>query len=124
MTVGRAVLTLVAQLDAEEVAELRELLGLNNPTATAPPERLLTVAEAADRLSLAQETVRRSVRDGRLAARKLGGAWRIDPTDLTTWGASPTREGRGTGRTAPPRRGHGQRRVMADALRSQEGGVM
>lgn len=124
MTVGRAVLTLVAQLDAGELAELRELLGVSEPTTTASPAALLTVADAADLLSLAQETVRRSVRAGRLPARKLGGTWRIDPTDLTTWGTSPTRKGRGTDRTAPHRRADGRRRVMAEALRSEEGRVM
>jgi excisionase family DNA binding protein len=43
---------------------------------------LLTLHEAADRLGVHYMTVYRRVRLGMLAARKVGGQWRIDPADL------------------------------------------
>lgn len=123
MNVGEAVLTLLTQLDAEQRAAARRLLGVGERVAAAEQQRLLSIAEAADFLSVAQETVRRHLRDGRLPGRKVGGTWRIDFADLTEWGMNPsvsrrqsaTRARERAGRTKPPRR------VMADALTASEG---
>ena len=49
------------------------------------PDRLLTVSEAADRLRLNPETIRRWLRDGRLSGLWLGSdkaGWRISERDL------------------------------------------
>lgn len=43
---------------------------------------LLTVEEAANRLRVHPETVRRMIRRGELAAIRVGTIWRIDETDL------------------------------------------
>jgi excisionase family DNA binding protein len=47
-------------------------------------ERLLTVAEIADRLQVDEQTVRRWIRQGRLAAHNFGGkaGYRIQPSAL------------------------------------------
>jgi excisionase family DNA binding protein len=78
----------------------------------AGDDDLLTLHEAADRLGVHYMTVYRRVRLGMLPAHKVGGSWRIDPTDLTAEGADADRvggpsEGSGTPPTAasPHRRG-------------------
>lgn len=50
---------------------------------------LLTVAQAAERLQLNPDTVRKHLRDGVLRGVRVGGQWRI-PAD--TLGMPPTRE--------------------------------
>lgn len=47
--------------------------------------RLLTVAEVADRLRLAKSTVYQFIRDGELAAVRLGRAVRIKPEAVDTF---------------------------------------
>ena len=47
-----------------------------------PHPRLLEVHEVAYRLTSSQETVRRLIRERKLAAIRLGAQWRIDPVDL------------------------------------------
>jgi excisionase family DNA binding protein len=49
------------------------------------PNRLLTIAEAADRLGLHHGTVRRAVARGELPAMKLCSRIRIDPQELEQW---------------------------------------
>ena len=68
---------------------------------------LLTLHEAADRLGVHYMTVYRRVRLGMLAARKVGGQWRVDPADLS-----------GTGRAAPGRRAKPTGAAPARAARS------
>lgn len=46
---------------------------------------LLTVAQAAERLSVNEKTVRRLIHSGRLPALKVGGAVRIDGSELERW---------------------------------------
>ena len=49
-------------------------------------ERLLTVAQVADRLQVSEYTVREWLRTGRLRGHRLGGdklGWRVRPSDLT-----------------------------------------
>ena len=69
-------------------------------TTTPPPQRrtLLTTRQAADRLGLRAETIRRLIDRGDLRAINIGGdasrtsvRWRIDPADLDAWVARPTR---------------------------------
>ncbi len=57
-------------------------------------ERLLTVTEVADFLQVDEQTVRRWIRDGRLAAHRFGGkaGYRIERADLQAFLAK-TREG-------------------------------
>ena len=51
------------------------------PAVPALPH-LLEVSHVAHRLSASQEFVRRLIRDGKLAAIRLGTRWRVDPADL------------------------------------------
>jgi excisionase family DNA binding protein len=44
--------------------------------------RLLTVEEAASRISVNPETIRRMIRRGDLAALKVGNVYRVDQADL------------------------------------------
>lgn len=46
-------------------------------------EALCTVEEAARRLNVHQATIRRMIKRGDLAARRVGRVWRIDPADLS-----------------------------------------
>lgn len=59
------------------------VLPLPLPLVTIP--RLLEVSHVAHRLSASQEFVRRLIRDGRLAAIRIGTRWRVDPRDLETY---------------------------------------
>lgn len=43
---------------------------------------LLTVEEAANRISVHPETIRRMIRRGELSALKVGPTYRVDPYDL------------------------------------------
>ena len=48
-------------------------------------ERLLTVAEVADRLQVSEWTVRDWLREGRLKGHRMGGrklGWRVRPSEL------------------------------------------
>jgi excisionase family DNA binding protein len=54
---------------------------LHLPAVSALPH-LLEVSHVAHRLSSSQEYVRRLIRDGKLAAIRLGTRWRVDPLDL------------------------------------------
>lgn len=47
-------------------------------------EKLLTVQDVAERLQVAERTVREWLRDGRIRGRNLGGraGWRVHPADL------------------------------------------
>jgi excisionase family DNA binding protein len=52
------------------------------------PDRLLTVADIAERLRLNPETVRRWLRDGRLRGIRLGerrAGWRVSERDLAAF---------------------------------------
>jgi excisionase family DNA binding protein len=44
-------------------------------------EPLLTIGELAERIGVHDKTIRRWIQSGRLVARKLGGQWRIHPSD-------------------------------------------
>jgi len=48
----------------------------------------LTPDEVAMRLRLHIQTVRSMLRDGRIPARKIGRAWRVDARELATWAQS------------------------------------
>jgi excisionase family DNA binding protein len=48
----------------------------------------LTPDEVATRLRLHIQTVRSMLREGRIPARKIGRAWRIDARELTSWAQS------------------------------------
>ena len=73
----------------------------------AESTELLTLNEAADRLGVHYMTVYRRVRLGMLAARKVGGQWRVDPVDLA-----------GTGRAAAGRRAKSIGETPARAART------
>jgi excisionase family DNA binding protein len=45
-------------------------------------ERFLSLEDVAERLQVSDRTVRRWVKDGKLAAYKPGREWRIRPSDL------------------------------------------
>jgi len=49
---------------------------------------LLTPAEAAAQLGIAENVIREELRAGRLQGRVIGGRWFIDPQDLTAWHAA------------------------------------
>lgn len=65
----------VAAAVRRELAPLQEAVAA---LATRLPARLLTVEEAAKELGVHKETVRRRVRSGELASRRVGRAIRID----------------------------------------------
>lgn len=48
----------------------------------AAEERFLSLEDVAERLQVSDRTVRRWVKDGKLAAYKPGREWRIRPSDL------------------------------------------
>ncbi len=45
---------------------------------------MITVAEAAKRLKLSQEQVRRNLRDGKLRGQRVGNQWFVDERDALT----------------------------------------
>jgi excisionase family DNA binding protein len=53
--------------------------------AANPAEELLTVAEAATRISMSARYVRRLIAERRIVFYRLGRSVRIDPADLTTF---------------------------------------
>ncbi len=54
----------------------------------------LTLHEVAERLDVHYNTVYRYVRRGRLAARRVGGEWRVDPAELDRFGEDQPRRGK------------------------------
>jgi excisionase family DNA binding protein len=50
-------------------------------TARDLQEPLLSIADVAERCGVVEKTVWRWIKGGRLAARKLGGQWRVHPSD-------------------------------------------
>ena len=60
--------------------------------AVLSAEDILTVPDAARRLQVNQETVRRRIRDGSLQAQKLGNQWFISLEDLDTFKATYDRK--------------------------------
>ena len=76
--------------DALEIGPRVHDAGLPDATARAaefvggqrPVPRLLEVAHVAHRLCASQGYVRRLIREGKLAAIRLGTRWRVDPEDL------------------------------------------
>lgn len=63
---------------------------------TASNQDSLSVAETAQLLGRSTEQVRRYLREGRLAGRRMGGQWFIDPKAVEAFGASQTKEDRFT----------------------------
>ena len=114
---------LLAQLDADDVAELRRLIRVGSSVATEGSRApgtcpLLTVPEAAQLSHCNIETVRRAVRSGKLSARKVGRCYRIDRDDLEAW-LGRTRhvpESPPSQRGPQTRRNRNQRSPMRDAL--------
>lgn len=49
---------------------------------TPAPSSLLTIADVAKRLKVAEITVRRWIKYGEIIAHKIGRQWRISETDL------------------------------------------
>lgn len=73
---------------------------LDAPDRLVPPGTFLTVPEAAAASGLADRTIRRALREGRLAGANVGGRWTVDPADLPRFGRLARRR-HGTG-TVPP----------------------
>ena len=48
-------------------------------------QTMLSVNQAADRLGVKHGTVRKLITSGSLPASRIGGAIRIDPSELETW---------------------------------------
>lgn len=69
---------------------------LDAPDRPVPPGTFLTVPEAAAASGLADRTIRRALREGRLAGATVGGRWTVDPADLPRFGRLARRR-RGTG---------------------------
>lgn len=70
---------IVAALHEDVIAQLAERLRPHLDT----DRRLLTAAQAAERLGLHAKTVVRMAREGRLAAVKIGNGWRFPADQLT-----------------------------------------
>lgn len=87
---GRA---LIAQLDADDLAHLRRMLGLDRGAGDdGTADELLTVEEAAARARCHAETIRRAIRGERLTASRVGSSWRVSAADLAAWLQHPTVE--------------------------------
>lgn len=54
--------------------------------------KILTAAQAADRLQVNHMTMLKYLRDGLIHGRKLGKEWRILDTDLEAWVSEGTRK--------------------------------
>lgn len=54
------------------------------------PDPVMTVSEVAAYLKIAESTVYRLVKEGRLPGRKVGGAWRFSRQELEKWLVQPT----------------------------------
>ena len=86
---GRA---LLAQLDPEDLASLRDALGLAGGAGSdSTDDGLLTVDEAAARARCHAETIRRAIRSHSLAATRVGSNWRVSASDLAAWLGRPRR---------------------------------
>ena len=92
------------EVAARLAARVRPFLTAPTPGDEALADRLLTVAEAATRAHVHVETIRRAVRDGRLAiAGRVGRSARIEPAEVDRWLAEAS-DPDGTIRTPPVRR--------------------
>jgi excisionase family DNA binding protein len=65
---------------------------------------LITVADAARELSRSTEQVRRYLREGRLAGRRMGGQWFIERSAVESFGKAATKEDRFTRKLRPASR--------------------
>ena len=54
-------------------------------TPLVPPERLLTIADVADRCQVSSRSVRRWIDDGRLKVIRLGRSVRVSERDLAAF---------------------------------------
>ena len=92
------------EMAARLAARMRPFLTESTSFDQVPADRLLTVADAASRAHVHIETIRRAVRDGRLAiAGRVGRSARIEPLELDRWLAGASDAG-GTIRTSSARR--------------------
>lgn len=92
------------EMAARLAARVRPFLSASADDGEAPSDRLLTVAEAASRAHVHAETIRRAVREGRLAiAGRVGRSARIRAAEVDRWLAGDSDAG-GTIRTSPVRR--------------------
>jgi excisionase family DNA binding protein len=110
---------LLAQLDADDLAELRRLIApeASNHREPSATRSLVSCAQAAEQASVHVETIRRKIRSGELPASRIGRSLRIDATDLDTWlsadGHAPLPSTSDRSRAATRR---GPRRPLADAM--------
>ena len=56
-----------------------------SPVNTDPPQRLLTIKDAAAVLQVSDKTVRRWIDAGDLVAHRIGRQWRVSQGDLETF---------------------------------------
>lgn len=92
------------EMAARLAARVRPFLLVSASGVEMPAGRLLTVAEAASRAHVHVETVRRAVREGRLAiAGRVGRSARIQPAEVDRWLTGPSDPGETIG-TQPARR--------------------
>ncbi len=80
-----------AEIIVQEWLETAHDLGRAVP---APQGRLLTIAEAAERLGLSVTMVRRYCADGKIPAQKIGRDWAILWRDVEHFAATPRHSGR------------------------------
>lgn len=81
------VAALLAELDDDSLDELARRLA-PRLAAVSPlndSSRALTAAQAAQRASLHDRTIRRALAAGTLAGHVIAGRWRIAPDDLASW---------------------------------------
>lgn len=72
--------------------------------ATSINQQGLSVADAARQLNRSTEQVRRYLREGRLAGRRVGGQWFIDAQAVESFGKEQSREQRFTKDLKPAQR--------------------
>ena len=84
---------LLAELDDEALDELARLLAPRLvaavPQARDEEPSLLSRCKAAERLGISRRTVYRALADGSLQGRRMGSAWRIEPSALSAWSMRP-----------------------------------
>lgn len=105
LTLAPEQLEVLAERAAELVLE-RLRSAANHPHGA--PATPLTIAEAATRLRLHENTIRRRIDAGTLPARKIAGRWRIQAGDLAVLDEEPAARTATGARSRRPRKPVGE----------------
>lgn len=84
--------------------ETADTNGMESMDHSGSNRDVMTVADAARELSRSTEQVRRYLREGRLAGRRMGGQWFIDRAAVESFGRTQKKEDQFTRKLRPARR--------------------